>query len=96
MASELAPELADAAGRGVVWRSGSVRYCAIWPDRALLSLLVERMAGEAGLDLLDLPEGIRVRRSARHVFTFNYAATPVFVPNLGQELGPAGWHIAPL
>lgn len=93
--SALAPELTDAAGRGVVWRAGHLRYCAAWPDRALLRLLVERMADEAGLTLLDLPEGIRVRRSATHAFTFNYAAEPVVVPHLDATLAPAGWHIAP-
>jgi beta-galactosidase len=53
------------------------------------------MAGEAGLDLIDLPEGIRLRRSASHAFTFNYASGPVFVPHLGETLAPASWHIAP-
>jgi beta-galactosidase len=95
VASNLAPELSDSAGRGVVYRHGPVRYCAIWPDRALLRLLVERMAGEAGVALLDLPEGIRIRRTATHVFTFNYAAQPVVVPHLAATLGPASWHIAP-
>jgi beta-galactosidase len=95
VASDLAPELADAAGRGVVYRHGKLRYCAIWPDRALLRLLVERMADEAGVALLDLPEGIRLRRSASHTFTFNYASGPVFVPHLGETLGPASWHVAP-
>jgi beta-galactosidase len=96
VASDLAPELVDAAERGVVYRHGPVRYCAVWPDRALLRLLVERMAGEAGLELLDLPEGIRLRRSSSHAFTFNYASTPVFVPHLDETLSPASWHIAPL
>jgi beta-galactosidase len=94
--SDLAPELADAAGRGVLYGKGNIRYCAIWPDRALLRLLVERMAQEAGLPLIDLPEGIRVRRSASHAFTFNYAAEPVFVPHLGITLAPASWHVEAL
>jgi beta-galactosidase len=95
VASELVPELADAAGRGVVYAHGHIRYCAIWPDRALLRLLVERMAGEAGVPLLDLPEGIRIRRTASHVFAFNYSAEPVWAPQVGEVLAPAGWHIAP-
>jgi beta-galactosidase len=95
VASASAPELADSAGRGVVYYTNGVRYCAIWPDRALLALLVERMAGEAGVALLDLPEGIRVRRTQAHVFTFNYAAAPVFVPHLGATLPPASWHLDP-
>jgi beta-galactosidase len=96
VASELAPEWTDAAGRGVVYRHGQLRYCAIWPDRALLALLVERMAGEAGVELIDLPEGIRVRRTQAHVFTFNYAAKPGFAPHLGATLPPASWHLDPL
>jgi len=95
VASELAPELTDAAGRGVVYADGHVRYCAIWPDRALLRLLVERMAEEASVALLDLPEGVRVRRTATHVFTFNYTADPVWLPLIGEVLEPAGWLIAP-
>ena len=93
--SDLAPEVVDGAGRGVVYYRDGVRYCAVWPDRALLALLVERIAGEAGVPLLDLPEGIRVRCTEAHVFTFNYAATAVFVPHLGATLPPASWHLAP-
>jgi beta-galactosidase len=94
--ARFAPELADAAGRGVIYAVANRRYCAIWPDAALLRLLIERMAGEAGVDLLDLPEGIRVRRSASHAFTFNYAAQPVLVPHLGETRAPVSCHIAPL
>lgn len=94
IASDLAPELSDHAGRGVVYRKDRLRYLAVWPDAKLLRLLVERMGQEAGAALLDLPEGIRVRRSASHAFTFNYAAHPLFVPHLGKTLAPASWHIA--
>jgi beta-galactosidase len=93
--SELEPELADGAGRAVVSYQNGVRYCSVWPDRALLTLLVERMAGEAGVELHDLPEGIRVRRTQTHVFTFNYSAESVFVPHLGAVLPPASWHLDP-
>lgn len=94
--SDLAPELSDAQGRGVVWRQDTVRYCAVWPDRALLALLVDRMSEEGGVPLTPLPEGIRVRRTQSHAFTFNYAAEPVFVTHLGVTLGPAGWRVDPL
>ncbi|MEP1420173.1 MAG: beta-galactosidase [Erythrobacter sp.] len=75
----------DKSERGVVFAKGNFRYCAAWPDRSLLDLLVDRIAGEAELDLLTLPEGIRIRRSASHTFAFNYAAHPVDVNAL--ELG---------
>jgi len=96
VASDIDPELTDAGGRGVVYANGHIRYCAAWPDRALLRLLIKRMAQEAELSLIDLPDGIRVRRSATHAFTFNYASQSVFVPHLGEILAPANWHIAPL
>ncbi|AUX68957.1 beta-galactosidase [Porphyrobacter sp. HT-58-2] len=95
LAGDLVPELTDAAGRAVVSYKDGVRYCGIWPDRALLALLVERMAVEAGVELLDLPEGIRVRRTQSLVFTFNYSSQSVFVPHLGATLPPASWHLAP-
>lgn len=96
VASNIAPELSDSEGRGVVYAEGHIRYCAVWPDRALLALLVDRMAGEAGVTLTLLPEGIRERRTRSHVFTFNYAAKPVWVPHIGQMLEPASWFIAPV
>ncbi|ASJ90326.1 beta-galactosidase [Porphyrobacter sp. CACIAM 03H1] len=95
LVGDFAPELVDDAGRAVVSYKDGVRYCAAWPDRALLAVLVERMAGEAGVALLDCPEGIRVRRTQAHIFTFNYAAKGVFVPHLGRTLSPAAWDIAP-
>jgi beta-galactosidase len=95
VAGEGLAELTDAAGRTVVSYRNGLRYCAIWPDRALLRLLVERMADEAGLELRDLPEGIRVRCTQTHVFTFNYAANPTFVPHLGVTLPPASHHLTP-
>lgn len=96
IASASAPELSDSDGRGVVYYSGGVRYCAVWPGRALLGMLIERMAAEAGVKLIDLPEAIRVRRTQDYVFTLNYSANPVFVPHLGVTLTPASWHLDPL
>ena len=81
--TEEAPELTLDDGRGVVFANGNLRYCAAWPDRSLLDLLVERIADEAGLGLMNLPEGIRIRRSASHMFAFNYNAHAVDVGALG-------------
>jgi beta-galactosidase len=43
----------------------------------LLDLLVERIAGEAGIELTPLPEGLRMRRTASHTFAFNYSNSPI-------------------
>lgn len=99
--SEITPELALRDGTGVVYQNGNMRYCAGWPDRSALDLLVERIGQEAALDLMDLPKGIRIRRSATHLFAFNYAAREVDLsalglgaPIIGESLiAPAGFAI---
>ncbi len=94
IASDLEPEFADADGRGVVYEQDNRRYLSIWPDRALLDQLVARMASEAGVALTALSDGLRTRRSASHIFAFNYSSTPVVWPETGEEIAPAGYAIA--
>jgi beta-galactosidase len=77
----LQPEFACRDGRGAVYHHGTVRYIAGWPDRALLDLLIGRIAQETGLDLTPLATGLRLRRTASHIFAFNYSAAAVeFAP----------------
>ena len=92
----LVPEYALKDGRGIVFTQDNVRYIAAWPDRSLLELLVERMAGEASLTLTDLPEGVRMRRTKSHLFAFNYASEPRFVEAFGETIDPAGVSIRAL
>ncbi|MCA3256352.1 MAG: beta-galactosidase [Alphaproteobacteria bacterium] len=86
-------------GRPLVVRAGAARYLAGWPDRALLDRLVERLAGEAGLDPIPLPDGLRLRRAGDLRFAFNYAPEPLRIDGLladaevlvgGPDLPPAG------
>lgn len=97
-------EWALADGRGVVFRSGQRRYLAAWPDGALLDQLVRRLAAEAGLPTFVLPEGVRIRRTARFLFAFNYATSArefpaeavSGTPILGESrLDPAGIAVWP-
>ena len=93
--SALAPEIALLDGRGVVYRHGNVRYCAAWPDGRLLDHIIKRIAGEAGIPLLHLPEGLRLRRTRSHIFAFNYSAAPIDTAPLGLGIpvlgeGPLG------
>ena len=71
--TRLAAEEVLADGRGVVFKSGACRYLAGWPDARLLRRLLTHMATEAGLDTVELPEGLRLRRTAQYTFAFNYA-----------------------
>ncbi len=102
---EMEVEFALDDGRPAVLRQGNFSYVAGWPDRALLDTLVHRRAGDAGLDVIDLPEGLRVRHSAEHLFVFNYSPRPVDLeacPELDARdlpstvISPAGTAILPL
>ena len=88
--SALAPEIALLDGRGLVYRHGNVRYCAAWPDGRLLDHIIKRIAGEAGIPLLHLPEGLRLRRTRSHIFAFNYSAGPIETAPLGLGIPVLG------
>lgn len=98
VSSEIEPELSLMDGRGIVYSSDNLRYIAAWPDRDLLDLLIGRMADEAGVDLLALPYGLRIRRSTTHIFAFNYSTKVIDAAALGlgepvwgdASIGPAG------
>ena len=84
--SPLPPEVITKSERGAVWQHGSLRYVAGWPDAALLDRLLRRMANETELSVTDLPEGVRVRRTSRYGFAFNYGANAASLPpELGGE-----------
>ncbi len=77
VSTELEAELALNDGRGIVFANDNLRYCAAWPDRPLLDLLVTRIANEADIALVDVPKGLRLRRTASHVFAMNYSSKSV-------------------
>ncbi|MEO0699598.1 MAG: beta-galactosidase trimerization domain-containing protein, partial [Pseudomonadota bacterium] len=95
--TSLAPEFATQSG-GVVVKSDSVRYLAAWPSPELLDRCLARMAEEASVTLTKLPEGLRIRRTASHIFAFNYSNAPSNTAGLGsgspilgeRVLAPAG------
>jgi beta-galactosidase len=99
--SALEPEFATCEKKGVVFRQGPVRYCAAWPDQALLRRVIERMAHASATPVMPLPEGLRLRRTQRHTFSFNYSAEPIDTgllmpgePILGQRIiPPAGFAV---
>ncbi len=68
----LTPEEVLADGRGIVFKSGALRYIAGWPDAALLDRLFRRMTAEAAIAVTPLPADIRLRRAGELCFAFNY------------------------
>ncbi|GMN02144.1 beta-galactosidase [Erythrobacter sp. MTPC3] len=83
-------------GRGVVFHNDNYRYLAGWPDRALLTDLISQMAAEADVKTRLLPKGLRIRRTATHLFAFNYSASPVRFDLTGETIGAASVSITPL
>ena len=68
--------LRTAEGRPALMGQGPVRYLAGWPDDPTFDRIVRGLCAEAGVPTLDLPDGLRVRDTARHRFVFNYAPEP--------------------
>ena len=98
IAGEVVPELTTHDGMVAAWRNDRVRYLATWPEPGLARQIFSQAAGDAGLAVVELPEGLRLRRTARHCFVFNYANhaidLPAELPGLlaigARTLPPAG------
>ena len=60
--------------------AGTRTYVAGWPQPGLLAALMRRAADQAGLETLDLPPGVRLRRRGGLRFAFNYGPESWVVP----------------
>jgi beta-galactosidase len=77
---EAEAELVSEDGVAALWRHDRIRYLAAWPEPDLAKEALSRAARDAGLQLLDLPDGIRLRRAGDRCFAFNYSATSRELP----------------
>ncbi|TNC62469.1 beta-galactosidase [Rubellimicrobium roseum] len=80
-------------GRPAIVGDGSICYLAGWPDDATFDGIVRGLCAEVGLPTLDLPDGLRLRDTARHRFVFNYAPEPQRWSSV--TIPPAGVHWEP-
>ena len=69
-------------------------YCGAWLDDKGLDRLVAQLADLTALEIQNLPEGIRVRRTATEEFWFNHTTEAVETP--AGVLPPAGVARRPL
>jgi beta-galactosidase len=95
--TELPPLARFEDGGAAIVEDGRFIYCATWPEKDLLDALIETVAlPRAGLEPLDLPDTIRVRRRAGLTFAFNYGTEPWTVPDAGgKRFRLGGATIAP-
>ena len=75
-------------GRAAMMRSGVVFYLAGWPDAVTADRILRCLCRDAGVAMMDLPEGLRVRDTGAERFWFNYGTQAVQFE--GQELAAAG------
>ena len=92
--TDLLPEFAPDRG-GVVYRKDRRRYLAAWPGAELLDQVITRMAREAQVAVTNLPEGLRLRRTDRHVIAFNYSGTAVNSAGIGSGAPIIGKTVIP-
>ncbi len=68
--TEVEARFAD--GAPALLRHGRNSYLCGWADAALLGATLKRLADRAGLTVVDLPDGIRLRRRGPLTMAFNY------------------------
>ncbi len=73
---------------------GPLRYLTGWPDALARDRILQALCAEAGLATVALPEGLRIRDTAKHRFYFNYNAEAVSFD--GLTLPGAGVHFTPI
>ena len=74
------PELVAQDGMVASYRQGAVRYLAAWPQGAFIDEIMARAARDAGLDITQLPKGMRMRTTSAYRFVFNYSAEAQVLP----------------
>ena len=74
-------------GTAAVMSQDGVHYLAGWPDAEGWKTILTPLCAQAGLEVIDLPEGLRRRDTATETFWFNYAAHDVTFD--GRDFAPA-------
>jgi beta-galactosidase len=83
--TDLTPR-AEFADGGPAWIAHPrLHYLATWPERALLDAVVVAVATEAGVELTDLPEGVRLRRRGGLTFALNFNSIPCEMPTSADD-----------
>jgi len=68
------PPLVRFADGGPAWlHHGQWHYLATWPESAFWDVVVGRIADQAGLTLIPMPEGVRTRTRDGVTFAINFA-----------------------
>jgi beta-galactosidase len=79
-------------GSPLLMRSGRTAYLGGWPDSSLWDRIISEAAARSGLELLELPEGLRVRDTDTHRFYFNYSLDAIDFVGLSIPAAGVYWE----
>ena len=77
-------------GAPVLVGDDAVRYLAGWPDEDALNRILTALCQELQIKTTPMTASLRLRRTATHVFAFNYDLEPAIYE--GTTIPPAGVH----
>jgi len=100
------PVLRSESGVGIWYRHDRFNYLACWPPARLLDHVLRALCAEAGIAVMQLPDGLRIARRGGLAFAFNYDRVTVEVPaptgaqfllgaRMLQPAGVAAWADPP-
>ena len=72
-------------GEAALTRCGSAYYLAGLPDATLRDAILHRLATEAGLEIVNLPEDIRIRDNGPMRYVFNYGPIDADITDIVGE-----------
>ncbi len=64
-------------GHGIWFQNALCDYIACWPDPELLNTILAERCHALGIETMDLPQGLRVRRRGDVTFVINYEKEPI-------------------
>ncbi|MEP5936755.1 MAG: beta-galactosidase [Erythrobacter sp.] len=74
------PELTADDGTVACWRHGNARYLATWPQGAVLDKVIALACRDANIETIAMPDGLRIRRTGKYLFAFNYSVRATSLP----------------
>ncbi|MEM1074790.1 MAG: beta-galactosidase [Pseudomonadota bacterium] len=86
------PLLTYQDGSPFMVRTGIMSYIGGWADAALWDRVLEIAAAQAGIDLLQLPDGLRIRDTSNLRFYINYGLEPAEFDDVSVQAADVVWR----
>ncbi|MEW7008772.1 beta-galactosidase [Lentilitoribacter sp. EG35] len=80
-----------ADGAPILIRKNNLLYLAAWLDDEALKLTFKRILSELDIETLELPTGVRLKRTRDHTFFFNYSKNEQVLDDIVLSAAGATW-----